>query len=103
MAFGLDAATPCVVTTPRPPWQISVTFLARLRVINGGLAVPLNFPLRSGLCQRSELRLRPLGSKSNFSTSAVTAKSRPPLQRWFNAVPRGYSSVLVSSCWPIGT
>ena len=43
-----------------------------------------NSPLPSGLSQRSELRLRPLGSKSKSSTSAATAKSRPPLQRSSN-------------------
>ena len=44
-----------------------------------------NSPLPSGLSQRSELRLRPLDSKSKFSTSAATAKSRLPLQRSSNA------------------
>jgi hypothetical protein len=44
-----------------------------------------NGPLRNALSQSCGLRLWPLGSNSSSSMSAATAKSRQPLQPWFNA------------------
>src|SRR5262249_46824371 len=78
--------------------EIATEFV-RLRVdviVTFGTAVPA-FKQRNALSQRSELRLRPLGSKSKSSTSAATAKSRPPLQRWSNVgccAARGHRRIL---------
>ena len=61
-----------------------------------------NIPLRNALSQKSELRLRPLGSKSTSSTSPATAKSRPPLQPSSNVGLAHCSAVLARSCSPNG-
>jgi len=61
-----------------------------------------NGGLRNALSQRSELRLRPLGSKSKSSTSAATAKSRPPLQRSPNVGLARCSAVVAGSSSPNG-
>ena len=61
-----------------------------------------NSPLPSGFSQKSKLRLRPWGRKSKSSTSAATAKSRPPLQCSSNVGLLRCSLVVVGSCCPIG-
>ena len=87
--------------------ELAAKQLGLLRELRPGAAriavlVDPKFPLPSGLSQRSELRLRPLGSNSSSSKSAATAKSRPPLQRSSNVGLARCSGVLAGSCCPNG-
>jgi putative tryptophan/tyrosine transport system substrate-binding protein len=87
--------------------ELGTKHLGLLRELRPGAAriavlVDPKSPTTEALSHRSGLRLRSWGSKSKSSTSAATAKSRPPLQRSSNVGLARCSAALAGSCSPNG-